>query len=407
MWYILFLTHVFYTLGVYKYTLMSLHIFLENMIYGVVHFCDDLPKWIYGNWSQCSKSCGEGRSYRTVACVRTLSNDTNVEFNSSDCRYLKQLETVKTCLLMQCPAIKTFEIDLYQIKSFTPARILVGMDAHIFENTSLIVECRTKMNYKNRVQWFRDGIRVRNGLSSHIRISKKKKLKILQDFINYKFTVYTCRVGNFSVDSKVFRIPHLHRNISVSILTNTQAKDPSDRKRRRLYVSLTPWTICSQQCGFGVQTRDFKCEIITDKYILEFPKSDCSYQDLNITLNKTCYIQPCVKWKYTSWSPCTKRCGSGVMNRSVNCVRMQPNGTFVSTAELECDNLTRYTDFKKCNLYNCSVHEIVKKDLEFYQLDTVPKVYLYILNILCKYFVECFIFIYMLNKKYLSIFTLF
>lgn len=66
------------------------------------------------------------------------------------------------------------------------------------------------------------------------------------------------------------------------------------------------------------------------------------------------------------------------MKRSAICVRLQANGTFVPTADWECDNLTRDSIFKQCNLYNCSVREIVKKDIEFFQLDTVPKVYLYV-----------------------------
>lgn len=204
---------------------------------------------------------------------------------------------------MKCPVIKAFDINFYQIKTFSPVTVLAGMKAYIFQNTSLIVECRTKMRYKKRVQWLMDGKRLKNGRYSNVRISKKKKLKILQDFTNDKITVFTCHVGNFSVDTKVFRIKYLNRNVSYPIKTNTTVKDPSDRKHKHLNVSLTTWSSCSQLCGFGIQTRDFKCEIITDNYIQEFPKSNCPYQELNITLNKTCYIQPCVKWTYTLWTP--------------------------------------------------------------------------------------------------------
>uniref|UniRef100_A0A673BZ60 PLAC domain-containing protein n=1 Tax=Sphaeramia orbicularis TaxID=375764 RepID=A0A673BZ60_9TELE len=50
----------------------------------------------------------------------------------------------------------------------------------------------------------------------------------------------------------------------------------------------------------------------------EFPDSSCDQTNKPETAS-SCFQRPCSKWFTTSWSQCSKTCGSGVQVREVKC----------------------------------------------------------------------------------------
>ncbi|XP_041357696.1 A disintegrin and metalloproteinase with thrombospondin motifs 6-like [Gigantopelta aegis] len=61
------------------------------------------PQWSIGLWSECSRTCGEGKQSRSVSCIQAMM-DTEAVLDDSECTMVKPLSE-KTCQLTKCPSV--------------------------------------------------------------------------------------------------------------------------------------------------------------------------------------------------------------------------------------------------------------------------------------------------------------
>eukprot|EP00949_MAST-11_sp_MAST-11-sp1_P001363 g1363.t1 len=103
---------------------------------------------------------------------------------------------------------------------------------------------------------------------------------------------------------------------------------------------------CSKPCGGGTQVRQAKC------FFKGVPvaKSQCSGIPRPAPITQACNTQPCPKWAYGSYGPCSVSCGVGTQSRTVKCIR-GPSQEVVDP--LNCDLSTRETSQKSCAMPSC------------------------------------------------------
>ncbi|XP_064166126.1 A disintegrin and metalloproteinase with thrombospondin motifs 1 [Anguilla rostrata] len=77
---------------------------------------------------------------------------------------------------------------------------------------------------------------------------------------------------------------------------------------------LREWGACSRTCGGGVQQRSVDCVDFQGR-----PSSGCP-PELRPSSSRPCASHPCPTWLLGDWSPCSKTCGRGYQKRLLSCV---------------------------------------------------------------------------------------
>ncbi|XP_031556840.1 uncharacterized protein LOC116293538 isoform X2 [Actinia tenebrosa] len=117
------------------------------------------------------------------------------------------------------------------------------------------------------------------------------------------------------------------------------------------YTGWTPWSSCSQTCGYGIQTRWRSC---TDPEPMHGGR-DCTDQGDPEHI-RPCQNIPCaIHGNYSSWSAwgtCSKPCGLGVKKRTRLCNRPEPEFGGLTCLD---QNLGPNTEEQKCFIEDCSV----------------------------------------------------
>ncbi|XP_065062790.1 A disintegrin and metalloproteinase with thrombospondin motifs 6-like [Rhopilema esculentum] len=124
-----------------------------------------------------------------------------------------------------------------------------------------------------------------------------------------------------------------------------------------------PWSDCSKTCGKGTRTRDHNCAELrsNDKYFVVKDQSLCKSKKEKLPLTENCNQIKCPSmWKSGNWSKCSTSCGKGYMTRTVECKRINEDGSIKIVNELECSRMARPFSKESCNEDEpCSAWRIV------------------------------------------------
>ena len=100
--------------------------------------------------------------------------------------------------------------------------------------------------------------------------------------------------------------------------------NPMSTSQKKNYRWLEQYGQCSQACGGGVQTVTFQCHLVDENNQKTPASSLMCRQKRPQEYHKSCGNNPCpAKWKASSWTPCTKSCGSGKSTRTAQCVQIR------------------------------------------------------------------------------------
>ncbi|XP_076832515.1 ADAMTS-like protein 2 isoform X2 [Brachyhypopomus gauderio] len=106
------------------------------------------------------------------------------------------------------------------------------------------------------------------------------------------------------------------------------------------------WDQCNATCGRGVKTRQVVCAGLEAGVFKEYPEPTCAGSAPKPEETSACFERPCSKWFSTSWSQCSKTCGSGVRVREVKCYQ----GEEVSHS---CDSTLKPQTRQSCEVQAC------------------------------------------------------
>lgn len=265
--------------------------------------CSNNRNWQVGPWSPCSVTCGIGSSQRDVTCV----SESGMTHASTECHEPKPRNT-KRCTLHACPSwtqtkwskcSTTCGIGIQQRQVF----------CHLSHGEIVADELCLK-DKKPRVERKCD-----DGMCSAYMWNTGQWLNCTKD----------CGFG--FKKREVFCSDTSNNKVNVSLCD--PEKQPKGKRRCSefpcpFFWNTSPWSECSVSCGEGIQTRKAVCQAVTKEgWILpgEVPYG-CKLVD-KPTESQICNYGLCqarYRWMIAPWGKCSAHCGKGFERRQVQCV---------------------------------------------------------------------------------------
>ncbi|XP_017755723.1 PREDICTED: A disintegrin and metalloproteinase with thrombospondin motifs 9 [Eufriesea mexicana] len=273
----------------------------------IVEVCNPGPceQWHAGDWGPCSVTCGEGMKRRKVICK---SADGMI---SSKCSSSNKPEDVTICILKPCPTVSVTPI---KYSSDPPYEIPSQQDNEIHD------------------------IIFRYGYKWHVQTKECSK-PCIKGYMNTGVKCVSIETATIAPDS----------------YCDNEKKPPTEIPCNRYHCpmwSTSDWGQCNVECGLGNQYRQVRCQSPHGEIL---PDEDC-HDSEKPEIMKTCRKRPCIntstdqrnpskmnilrKWKTSSWTTCSKSCGTGLQRRRVECtIRRGNHGPEVTVRDEQCSRL--------------------------------------------------------------------
>ncbi|XP_073348255.1 ADAMTS-like protein 2 isoform X4 [Pagrus major] len=287
------------------------------------------PRWETSGWSECSRTCGEGVQYRTVRCWKMLSPGLDSSVYDSLClsHDLHKPANRKVCLGQSC-----------------------GPQWEVSEWSECSARCGSR------------GVRSREvRCSMEMRLCNKSSQPIESQECEGPPCDRRWTVSDWGPCSGLCGEGRMMRAVmcrsSGGIVMSEEQCDQSlrplaiypcgDRDCAPHWVE-QEWQQCNATCGRGVRQRQVVCAGLDAGVFKEFPDSSCDQTNKPET-SSSCFQRPCSKWFTTSWSQCSKTCGSGVQVREVKCYQ----GEELVTRGHSCDSALKPEARQSCQIQSC------------------------------------------------------
>ncbi|XP_038574877.1 ADAMTS-like protein 2 isoform X3 [Micropterus salmoides] len=287
------------------------------------------PRWETSGWSECSRTCGEGVQYRTVRCWKMLSPGLDSSVYDSLClsHDLYKPANRKVCLGQSC-----------------------GPQWEVAEWSECSARCGSR------------GVRTREvRCSLEMRLCNQSSQPIESQECEGPPCDRRWTVSDWGPCSGVCGEGRMVRAVmcrsSGGVVMSEEQCDQSlrplaiypcgDRDCAPHWVE-QEWQQCNATCGRGVRQRQVVCAGLEGGVFKEFPDSSCDPTNKPET-SSSCFQRPCSKWFTTSWSQCSKTCGSGVQVREVKCYQ----GEELVTRGHSCDSALKPEARQSCEIQSC------------------------------------------------------
>ncbi|NXW44023.1 ATL2 protein, partial [Nyctiprogne leucopyga] len=265
-------------------------------------FCtgrDCQPRWETSQWSECSRTCGEGYQYRTVRCWKMMAPG----FDSS--AYDDLCESAGLTRPMERKACKNKAC---------------GPQWELSEWSECSAQCGTQGTMKREVR-----CSVEAPLCDESQKPSSEKV-CAGPPCDRRWTASdwgpcsgSCGEGRMSRFIAC-------RNLEGKVISNSQcdpatkplAVHPCGEKNCPAHWVEQEWDQCNASCGRGMKTRIVLCAGLENGVYKEYPEKRCEASQ-KPEEQAACFRRPCSTWFTTSWSQCSKTCGAGVRLREVKC----------------------------------------------------------------------------------------
>ncbi|CAI2350188.1 unnamed protein product [Caenorhabditis sp. 36 PRJEB53466] len=286
------------------------------------------PRWVYGHWSECSRSCDGGVRMRHAQCLDAADRETH----STRCG---QAHTHEACNENVCTwwtfgpwsdcSAKCGDGIQYRDANCTDRHGNHHLGDHRCHKSERIVTkpCHRDACPKYKLgEWSQCSVSCEDGWSSR-RVS--------------------CVSGNGSEVEMALCGP----------VTDRPASHQTCNLGTCPFWRTSDWGACSVSCGNGHRERSIEC-IYRDQSV---DASFCGDTKMPET-RQACHLLPCTSWKSTHWSPCSVTCGSGAQTRSVSCIR---GAEAAVVDDYFCDRNTRPREKKTCEKDACGERRVLSK----------------------------------------------
>ncbi|XP_041417723.1 A disintegrin and metalloproteinase with thrombospondin motifs 9 isoform X2 [Xenopus laevis] len=322
------------------------------------------PQWAFGNWGECSKKCGDGTRTRQVVCQRS-----NLDiFNDLSCDILDKPPDREQCNVQSCPREVGWNSGPWNVCSVSCGRGVKTRSVYCATKEGLTVDpetCRhlAKPNMQKKCrggrcpkwkagEWGKCSVTCGRGIRQravHCQVGAQKmpresecpqrtKPQSEQNCQLSKCQLYAWKAEEWQECSKTCDEGIRYRKVTCQ---NEDKKEiphsHCEENKRPLEVEkcnvhsceflwLTgEWSECSVTCGNGYKQRLVTCsEVYSSKDHYEYgyqSSANCPGEQPPTVQN--CYQGECpisASWRVGNWGKCSVTCGSGVMQRSVQCL---------------------------------------------------------------------------------------
>ncbi|XP_030632604.1 A disintegrin and metalloproteinase with thrombospondin motifs 9 [Chanos chanos] len=316
-------------------------------------------QWKVLEWTQCSVSCGQGKTTRQVVCV----NFSDQLVDESECDPDDRPTTEQECAMPQCPSRSTDHGGFpsnpdARKKILPPGRSDRNRGAHGQPHqwrTGPWGACSSTCagGFQRRVVVCQD----ENGYPAN---SCDESLQPIEQrscesgpcpqwvYGSWGECTKSCG-GGIKTRLVACQRPNGERfnDLSCEILDK-----PPDREQCNTHScssnphwSADPWSSCSASCGRGYKYRNVTCVSRSGRPI---PEENCLHL-VRPSKQRRCRGGRCPKWKTSDWGECSSTCGSGIQHREVFCVIGDRRRAQVS----ECEGAERPPSSQNCRIADC------------------------------------------------------
>ncbi|XP_028666607.2 A disintegrin and metalloproteinase with thrombospondin motifs 20-like isoform X1 [Erpetoichthys calabaricus] len=272
-----------------------------------VHLCPGSVSWQRGPWKSCSVTCGKGIKHREVVCI----SQGELPAKEEDCKHLAKPRSHKPCRSGRCPSWKA--------NTWKECSVTCGVGVQKRD-----VFCRIKK--VGQVSEALCNPFTRPAIEQQCHSSDCSYFQ----WITKEWQDCAVACGEGVKTRKVICVDLVMNQVTDSHCSSLP-KPPSSQRCKAVpceYAWITgDWSQCSASCGQGVQQRMVSCSeahTTVDHYSYDLQLSSYSKCPGPAPPNtQECNLQKCVTsatWEIGQWSKCSVTCGTGEMERKVECL---------------------------------------------------------------------------------------
>ncbi|XP_077790786.1 A disintegrin and metalloproteinase with thrombospondin motifs 20 isoform X1 [Podarcis muralis] len=313
-----------------------------------IHACPVEVSWHRGPWKSCSVSCGKGVKDRDIYCV----NNFQIKLGDNMCQHLKKPRTHKVCRAARCP----------------------GWKANKWNECS--VTCGEGVQHRDVYCRLRGSGRVDEVLCNYLMQPPNKRPCWLPACVQYHWLTDEWQDCSSSCQKRETyrKVRCVDENgIQVNeILCDSGVKPPSSKKCKLASCKYIVITVDSSQCPAGCYLENQQ----KTSYCVEAHNAWSShtnslrkiaYRNCPLTqspLMNKCNVVACplaASWNVGKWSQCSAPCGKGTAGRRVECMTQSGSPSDLCLSHLK-PAARRICHVKDCEMItSCKEIQIRKK----------------------------------------------
>ncbi|KDR16488.1 hypothetical protein L798_08797, partial [Zootermopsis nevadensis] len=302
--------------------------------------------WEFGMWSQCSKTCGGGTQTRSAHCV----DERGWPKDESDCKQSDPPVVERPCGTQECPKWVLGESSPCSVtcgvgerKNSLWCQVGNRIVAPRYCDSQPVPPYKEVCTREPCASWHHGSWQqcsVTCGTGVSVRTVTCRSLD------GKEVSESSCStIENKPASSQKCTRQACQHEIPVRVITSVL-----NLNFLRGVWKASDWGSCSVTCGDGIRQRAVIC--IDSSLGTPIDKEHCT-EALFVATEESCKQPTCASWRVGVWKPCSVSCGKGISTREVMCIDSASNTVLSNDQACSDHNLAQPDREKECYIRDC------------------------------------------------------